>query len=56
VLETAFATLKGSQDPSVNSGQNVRRVHLKDRDGIILLRSAAPIPPSPPRDIRIDSQ
>jgi hypothetical protein len=40
-LEGDFVKLKGTQAPSVNSGQTVRTVTLQDRDGIILLRSSA---------------
>jgi hypothetical protein len=38
-LETNFRKLKGSQAPSVNNGQLVKSVTLKDRDGLILLRN-----------------
>jgi hypothetical protein len=37
-LETSYRKLTGTQAPSVNNGQTVRSVTLKDRDGIILLR------------------
>jgi hypothetical protein len=38
-LETEFRHLAGKQAPAVNNGQTTRKVQLKDRDGIILLRS-----------------
>jgi hypothetical protein len=38
-LETSFRKLKGTQAPSVNNGQVVRSVTLKDRDGLVLLRN-----------------
>ena len=38
-LERDFRTIKGTQAPGVNSGKIVRKVTLKDRDGIILLRT-----------------
>jgi hypothetical protein len=47
-LETAFKKLSGSQDSAVNSGQTVTTVTLKDRDGIILLRTSA-LPSPPPQ-------
>src|SRR6185312_12332296 len=39
-LGGTFVKLKGSQAPTVNSGQTVTSVTLQDRDGIILLRQA----------------
>ncbi len=53
-LEAGFTTIKGSQDPAVNSGKTVRTVHLKDRDGIILLLQAGQRPPHVPRGISLD--
>jgi hypothetical protein len=41
-LETDFHKLKGTQDPTVNDGQIVRSVTLKDRDGLVLMRVASP--------------
>jgi len=41
-LETDFRKLQGKQDPTVNDGQTVRRVTLKDRDGLILMRVTSP--------------
>jgi hypothetical protein len=38
-LERDFKTIKGTQAPGVNTGKIVRKVTLKDRDGIILLRT-----------------
>ena len=37
-LEADFIKLKGTQDPTVNNGATVRKVTLKDRDGIVLMR------------------
>lgn len=39
-LEQDYWRLSGKQAPSVNNGQVTRTVTLKDRDGIILMRSA----------------
>jgi hypothetical protein len=50
-LEADFVKLKGTQDPVTNSGQTVRTVTLKDRDGIILLRKSAPKRPYPPTQV-----
>lgn len=56
-LESDFYRLKGSQAPTVNSGAKVRTITLKDRDGIILMRSsssgAATIRPEAPMEITI---
>lgn len=38
-LETDFKRIAGKQAPAVNNGQTTRKVQLKDRDGIILLRT-----------------
>ena len=38
-LETEFRHIAGKQAPAVNNGETTRKVQLKDRDGIILLRS-----------------
>ncbi len=38
-LEEDFIAIKGTQDPAVNTGKTVRKVHLEDRDGIILMRT-----------------
>lgn len=43
-LEQDYWRLSGKQAPSVNNGQVTRTVTLKDRDGIILLRSAGGSP------------
>ncbi len=52
-LESQFVKVSGQQDPATNNGQTVTTVTLKDRDGIILLRtspvsapSKRPLPPS----------
>jgi hypothetical protein len=47
-LESDFVKVKGTQDPSVNNGQTVRTVTLKDRDGIFLLRQASAVRPNAP--------
>ncbi len=57
-LERDFKRIKGSQAPTVNSGQIVRKVTLKDRDGIILLRTgttATPQAPAAPEGFVIES-
>jgi len=47
-LETSYKHLSGTQVPSVNNGQTVTSVTLNDRDGVILLRTAAqPVPDAP---------
>jgi hypothetical protein len=49
-LETPFRRIRGSQAPTVNSGQNSNTVTLQDRDGIILLRQQPfTVPLSPTR-------
>jgi hypothetical protein len=45
-LETAYRKISGSQDSAVNDGQTVQTVTLKDRDGIILMRTTAAVTPS----------
>jgi hypothetical protein len=47
-LEASFVRLSGSQDPTTNNGQTVRTVTLKDRDGIILMRTGASASSTPP--------
>jgi hypothetical protein len=42
-LESDFRRISGKQDSVTNSGQTVRTVTLKDRDGIILMRTTAPV-------------
>jgi hypothetical protein len=54
-LETDFATIKGSQDREVNSGKVVRTVHLKDRDGIILLPQGGQRLPQQPQKLKLES-
>jgi hypothetical protein len=45
-LEAEFKRIAGKQAPAVNNGQTTRKVQLKDRDGIILLRTKGlPIAP-----------
>ncbi len=47
-LETDFKKIQGTQDPSVNNGATVRTVHLNDRDGVVLLRTAIVKQPEAP--------
>jgi hypothetical protein len=54
-LEEDFVKLKGAQDPTVNSGQTVRKVTLKDRDGIILMRKNPVKRPAAPAAVTIES-
>ncbi len=54
-LETDFMAIKGTQAPTVNTGKLVRKVTLKDRDGIILLRKDAKRTPFPPTDIVVEA-
>lgn len=49
LLEEDFRRIQGKQAPTVNNGQVMRKVQLKDRDGIILLRLKSQAPPSPPK-------
>jgi hypothetical protein len=50
-LGGTFVKLKGTQDPSVNSGQTVTSVTLQDRDGIILLRQSPMEQPKAPTNL-----
>ncbi|MGH8291315.1 MAG: putative glycoside hydrolase [Steroidobacteraceae bacterium] len=50
-LGGSFVKLKGTQDPTVNSGQTVTQVTLRDRDGIILLRQSPLKQPKAPTDV-----
>jgi hypothetical protein len=50
-LEGDFVKLKGTQAASVNDGSTVRKVTLKDRDGIILMRVKPVKRPAPPASI-----
>jgi len=38
-IEEGYSRIAGSQDPAVNNGQQVDTVTLKERDGIILVRT-----------------
>lgn len=49
-----FRKLTGKQAPTVNNGQVVRKVTLKDRDGIILMRLKGATKPRPPENIRVE--
>jgi hypothetical protein len=50
-LEGDFVKLKGTQAPSVNDGSTVRKVTLKDRDGIVLMRAKPVKRPAPPAGV-----
>ena len=50
-LEGDFYLIKGTQAPSVNTGALVRKVTVKDRDGLILLRQTPVKRPMPPQSI-----
>jgi hypothetical protein len=50
-LEADFVRVKGVQDPVTNSGQTVRTLTLKDRDGIILLRKNPAKRPGAPQNL-----
>ncbi len=55
-LETSYRKISGTQAPSVNNGQTVTSVTLQDRDGIILLRTTAPVTttqPKPPAAVTV---
>jgi hypothetical protein len=56
-LERDYVKIKGSQAPTVNTGQVVRKVTLQDRDGIILMRvgtAAVPQAPAAPEGFVIE--
>jgi hypothetical protein len=53
-LEESFKRLSGTQASSVNSGQSVTTLTLKDRDGIILLRTKPKSLPVAPRLISVN--
>jgi hypothetical protein len=44
-VESGFRRLAGQQAPSINDGTDAAKIHLQDRDGIILLRKPRPMPP-----------
>ena len=50
-LEAAFVKLKGTQDPATNNGASVTTVTLKERDGIILLRTNPMKRPAAPKSL-----
>lgn len=54
-LGATFVHLKGSQDPSVNNGQQVTSVTLQDRDGLILLRKTPIQQPKAPTGVSIST-
>jgi hypothetical protein len=56
-LEKDYVAIKGTQAPAVNTGKVVRKVTLKDRDGIILMRvgtTAVPQAPAAPEGFVIE--
>jgi hypothetical protein len=53
-LGGSFVKIKGKQDPTTNNGQTVTTVTLKDRDGIILLRTAPVTRPAAPQKVTIE--
>jgi hypothetical protein len=52
-LETTYYRIKGTQAPSVNSGQATTSVTLQDRDGIILLRAQPIKQPQAPNSLEV---
>jgi Hypothetical glycosyl hydrolase family 15 len=46
-LETSYKKINGTQVPSINNGQTVTTVTLRDRDGLILLRLNPPASSTP---------
>jgi hypothetical protein len=53
-LETPYVKIKGSQDPATNNGQTVTSVTLKDRDGIMLLRTKPLVRPAAPSGFAVE--
>jgi hypothetical protein len=53
-LEQPFVKIKGSQDPVTNNGQTVTTVTLKDRDGIILMRTKSVTRPGTPSGFAVE--
>lgn len=53
-LGGSFVKIKGKQDPVTNNGQTVTTVTLKDRDGIILLRTAPVTRPAAPQKVTVE--
>jgi len=53
-LEEPFVKIKGSQDPTTNNGQTVTTVSLKDRDGIILMRTKSVTRPATPSGFTVE--
>jgi hypothetical protein len=53
-LEEPFVKIKGSQDPATNNGQTVTTVTLKDRDGIILMRTKSVTRPATPSAFAVE--
>lgn len=55
-LETPFVKIQGTQAVTVNNGQTVTKVTLRDRDGIILLRKSPLEQPQPPTDVTEEAE
>jgi Hypothetical glycosyl hydrolase family 15 len=53
-VEAGFVRIKGTQDPTTNNGQGVTTVTLKDRDGIILLRTTPAKRPAAPQKVTVE--
>lgn len=53
-LETSYVKIRGGQDPVTNNGQTVTTVTLKDRDGIILLRTSPVVRPATPTGFTVE--
>jgi hypothetical protein len=51
-LERDFRKILGTQDRAVNNGQLVRKVTLRDRDGLVLLK--VPRRPRPPQEVKVN--
>jgi hypothetical protein len=53
-LDNEYRHIAGSQATTVNTGRLTRSVTLRDRDGVILLRSAPKARPLPPANVTVD--
>jgi hypothetical protein len=52
-LETTYYLIKGTREPSVNSGQATMSVTLQDRDGIIWFAGSPIEQPQPPNSLEV---
>ncbi|MET0657585.1 MAG: putative glycoside hydrolase [Steroidobacteraceae bacterium] len=52
-IESGFKRFVGKQAPTVNNGQDVTTITLKERDGIVLLRKKASAAPAAPQLIAV---